>query len=99
MDAGPVNVDPLLVIRGRCDRGRGINQLDEDPQVGVAGAWRCTDKEIRRPGPFVTQLSRPTQGLAAGDYDVPADMSQRAPRDDLLGGTAAPPTLEIRSKT
>ena len=70
-----LNVEPALVIREGVIVDEIINQLADDPEVGVLVLGAGTDKKSG-PGPLVTQLSRNAGSLPVPITIVPGDMSK-----------------------
>ena len=68
------NVDPELVIREGEPVDEILEQVNEDPEVGVLVLGAGTDK--KGPGPLVTQLSKASGSLTIPITIVPGDLSK-----------------------
>ncbi|MFV2053624.1 universal stress protein [Aliiroseovarius sp. YM-037] len=68
------NVDPELVIRQGEPVDEILEQVNEDPEVGVLVLGAGTDK--KGPGPLVTQLSKASGSLTIPITIVPGDLSK-----------------------
>ena len=67
-------VDPELVIREGEPVTEIIQQVQDDPEVGVLVLGAGTDR--KGPGPLVTQLSRSSGSLPIPITIVPGDLSK-----------------------
>lgn len=68
------NVDPELVIREGEPVAEIIEQVNDDPEIGVLVLGAGLDK--KGPGPLVTQLSRNSGSLSIPITIVPGDLSK-----------------------
>lgn len=69
------NVAPQLVIREGVAADEIIQQIADDPEIGVLVLGASTDKK-RGPGPLVTQLTRNAGSLPVPVTIVPGDLSK-----------------------
>ncbi|WP_296766321.1 universal stress protein [Sediminimonas sp.] len=68
------NIDPELVIREGEAVDEILQQIQDDPEIGVLVLGAGTDK--KGPGPLVTQLSRSAGTLPVPITVVPGEMSK-----------------------
>ena len=68
-------VDPELIIREGEPTDEIIQQIADDPEIGVLVLGASSDKK-KGPGPLVTQLSRSAGSLPVPITIVPGDMSK-----------------------
>lgn len=69
------NVEPELVIREGQAADEIMQQIEDDPEIGVLVLGASTDKK-RGPGPLVTQLTRNAGSLPVPVTIVPGDLSK-----------------------
>jgi len=68
-------VEPELVIREGVPADEIVQQIADDPEIGVLVLGASTDKK-KGPGPLVTQLTRNSGGLSVPITIVPGDLSK-----------------------
>ncbi len=68
-------VDPELVIREGQPVDEIIQQIADDPEIGVLVLGASSDKK-KGPGPLVTQMSRSAGTLPVPITIVPGDLSK-----------------------
>lgn len=68
-------VDPELVIREGVPIDEIIQQIADDPEIGVLVLGAAVDKK-KGPGPLVTQMSRSAGSLPVPVTIVPGDLSK-----------------------